>query len=262
MTRLRVSIVLYKADPSLFRATLDSLVLACEQAALIPELLLVDNGGNADVLDVLRLPSAWGVQIVGGHGNVGFGAGHNLTISGLTDFHLILNPDLELGPDALLQALNFMDRHAECGLLVPAATWGDGSAQYLCKRLPTVSDLFLRGFAPDWLRALLRYRLERYEMRDVINDRLVWDPPVVSGCFMLFRTPTLQCLNGFDERFFLYFEDFDLSLRAARVTRIAYVPTVKIVHHGGWAARKGGRHLLLFVRSAVTFFRLHGWRWY
>ena len=65
----------------------------------------------------------------------------------------------------------------------------------------------------------------------------------------------------FDRRFFLYFEDYDLSLRSAEITRIAYVPAVKVVHHGGHAARKGLRHIGMFVRGAALFFRLHGWKW-
>ena len=72
----------------------------------------------------------------------------------------------------------------------------------------------------------------------------------------------LREAGGFDPRFFLYFEDYDLSLRVARKTRIAYVPAVKVVHHGGHAARKGLRHIGLFVRGAATFFRLHGWKWF
>jgi hypothetical protein len=125
-----------------------------------------------------------------------------------------------------------------------------------------VLDLLLRGFAPYWLRRHFGARLDYYEMRDLINERdLVWDPPIVSGCFMLFRTEVLKRLGGFDPRFFLYFEDFDLSLRAGEVARIAYVPSVRIVHHGGGAARKGLRHVRMFVVSAVRFFNKQGWRW-
>ena len=128
--------------------------------------------------------------------------------------------------------------------------------------MPAVFDLFLRGFAPRWLRQRFAARLGRYEMRDVIGDQVVWDPPLVSGACMLFRTAVLREAGGFDPRFFLYFEDYDLSLRVARKTRIAYVPAVKVVHHGGHAARKGLRHIGLFVRGAATFFRLHGWKWF
>lgn len=262
MERLTVSIVLYRADPGLLQATLRSLVVASREADLVPDLFLIDNGGSDLALAGLQLPDDWQVHVFTGHGNVGFGHGHNLSLEGAGDFHLILNPDLELAPDALLEARSFMRGHPECGLLVPAARWDDGRVQYLCKRVPTVFDLFLRGFAPGWLRHRFDRRLARYEMRDVIGDQVLWEPPIVSGCCMLFRTDVLRRLKGFDFRFFLYFEDFDLSLRAHSITRIAYVPAVKIVHHGGHAARKGLRHIGLFARSALTFFRLHGWKWY
>ena len=67
--------------------------------------------------------------------------------------------------------------------------------------------------------------------------------------------------GGFDPSFFLYFEDYDWSMRLARVTTTAYVPSVRIVHYGGEAARKGWRHVESFVRSGVRFYRKHGWKW-
>jgi len=229
--------------------------------------VLVDNGpyGEARARAIASLVAGWGerVGLLTGHGNVGYGRGHNLAIARSEGaYHLVLNPDVELASDALANALAFLDAHPDCGLLAPAVRDDAGSLQYLCKRWPTVLDLFLRGFAPGWLRERFRPRLDRYELRDLINEHdVVWDPPIVSGCFMLFRTTVLKALGGFDPRYFLYFEDFDLSLRAARLARLAYVPTVRIVHHGGGAARKGLRHVRMFAASAAKFFGQHGWRW-
>jgi len=195
--------------------------------------------------------------------NLGFGAAHNLDLDTDAEFHLILNPDLVLDEDAISNALAFMQANPECGLLTPRAYWDNGQRQYLCKRHPTVLDLLLRGFAPSFIKKLFHKRLAHYEMADVINEQEVyWDPPIVSGCFMLFRTEVWKQLGGFDPRFFLYFEDFDLSLRAHAITRIAYVPSVRIIHHGGHASRKGWRHIKMFTRSMITFFSIHGWKWY
>ena len=98
-------------------------------------------------------------------------------------------------------------------------------------------------------------------MRDAIDGTAtVWDPPIISGCFMLFRTALLQRLGGFDARYFLYFEDYDLSLRAHELTRVAFVPDVRVVHHGGGASRKGMKHIRLFGVSAFRFFNRFGWR--
>ena len=83
---------------------------------------------------------------------------------------------------------------------------------------------------------------------------------IASGCFLLCRGRALDAVKGFDPGYFLYFEDFDLTLRLSKVTTVAYCPQVRIVHHGGEAASKGLRHIAWFARSARRFFSSHGWR--
>ncbi|MGL4337075.1 MAG: hypothetical protein ACRCST_09260, partial [Turicibacter sp.] len=169
--------------------------------------------------------------------NPGFASGHNQAICYESDYHLILNPDVYIDKSSVVKAIEFMNENVDCGLMTPYASWFDGQTQHLCKRYPTVFDLFLRGFMPKPFMDLFSKRLSHYEMSDTLNDKDVyWDPPIVSGCFMLFRTEVLKKIGGFDPRFFLYFEDFDISLRTAKVSRIAYVPQVKVVHHGGHAS--------------------------
>jgi GT2 family glycosyltransferase len=227
-------------------------------------LYLVNNGTDermdwSEFAGEVRLKTT----IIEGQGNVGYGRGHNLAIGRTSSrYHLILNPDIELGDDALSHALAFMEAHPEVGLLSPLILEEGGSQQFLCRRFPTVLDLFARGFLPGSLRKQFAKRLARYEMRDVINDHdIVWDPPIVSGCFMLFRTEVLKKLNGFDPRYFLYFEDYDISLRTHEIARVAYVPSVRVLHHGGDAAKKGWTHIKLFIASAFKFFNRFGWKW-
>jgi GT2 family glycosyltransferase len=97
-------------------------------------------------------------------------------------------------------------------------------------------------------------------MRDALGSELVTGVPLASGCFMLVRTALLTRLGGFDPRFFMYFEDYDLSVRIGRESEVAYQPRTRIVHHGGEAARKGWRHVAWFARSAWRFFARHGWK--
>lgn len=262
---LSVSVVVYRPDPDLLNRTLETLGAALRPLETKAPLYLVDNGS---VEDRIALPeTAHGAPfdtiLMGGHGNVGYGRGHNLAIDrSKSRYHLILNPDIELELDALIHALEFMHSQPETGLISPLIRDDAGHQQFLCRRFPTVFDLFARGFLPARLRAPFEQRLARYEMRDVIDDKnVVWDPPIVSGCFMLFRTDVLKQLGGFDPRYFLYFEDYDLSLRAHEVARVAYVPSVRVLHHGGDAARKGWTHIKLFITSAFKFFNRFGWKW-
>ena len=99
-------------------------------------------------------------------------------------------------------------------------------------------------------------------MRDLPLDQPTLGVPILSGSFMFCRREPIAAIGGFADDFFVYFEDFDLSLRASRVGTLAFVPQVKAVHFGGNAARKGLRHILLFARGAIVFFNRNGWRWW
>ncbi|WP_316375773.1 glycosyltransferase [Burkholderia anthina] len=268
---LSVSIVVYRPDAVQLEQTLVSLDTACAHLrAASPscpvDLYLVDNGGLGDVGALTRGLVAQGVRcrVLTGHGNVGYGRGHNLAIDLSTRaLHLILNPDIDLDAHALVAARTFFDSHRDAGALAPRISDESGGPQFLCRRYPALLDLLVRGFLPARLRQLFANRLARYEMRDVINDRdIVWDPPIISGCFMLFRTEVLKKLGGFDPRYFLYFEDYDLSLRTHDLSRVAYVPSVRVVHHGGGASRKGFAHIRMFAASAFKFYNRFGWRWW
>ncbi|MGA7779313.1 MAG: glycosyltransferase family 2 protein [Paraburkholderia sp.] len=267
---LSVSVVVYRPDLAELESTLATLRAACQTLrATRPgwpvTLYLVDNGGLPDVRPALEALGADDVttSILTGHGNVGYGRGHNLAIkSAKSRYHLVLNPDIDLDRDALVRAVDFFEGHPDTGLLTPWIGDENGRQQFLCRRYPTLLDLFVRGFLPGSVQRLFARRLAHYEMRDLINDRdIVWSPPIVSGCFMLFRTEVLQKLAGFDARYFLYFEDYDLSLRAHDVARVVYLPAVRVLHHGGGAARKGSAHIRMFAASAYKFFSRFGWKW-
>ncbi len=274
---LTVSIVTYRPDHALLGrcvAKLAAAITLARREHVLGNVIvaLIDNSSDRAIAKkVMQLGNESfdrtrvTVTYLHGHANIGYGTAHNLALHGTgSDYHLVLNPDIETAEDALCVALRWIDAHPDVGALVPAVASPHGTIEHLCKRYPAVFDLALRGFAPRSMRTLFARRLARYEMRDRI-DRMdgeaVRDIPLMSGAFMLVRRKAIDATGGFDPEFFLYFEDYDWSVRLNAVTHTAYLPAAHVVHHGGRAAHKGLRHIGWFVKSGVRFYNKHGWRW-
>lgn len=275
---LTVGLVVYKPDLEWLKRTSKSLCTAIQHAGAVGVLdtngstiVLVNNGEAADqsgVEAILRsecfaICPEVGIQMLSGQGNIGYGRANNLAFASArgSDIVLVLNPDVEISKDALAVGLSFLAREPACVMVTPVAISPEKTPQYLVKNYPSVFVLAVRGFAPAALRAALQRRLDEYDRADRPFDSPLMDARIVSGCFMLIRRAAFEGVNGFDERFFLYFEDFDLSLRLSSLGAIARLPDCRIVHAGGNASGKGVRHVGLFVRSALRFFNKHGWRW-
>ena len=274
ITRLSVSIVLFNSSMALLRSTLHSLQRAsgvAEAASCVNKVTVyvVDNS-----LDPSRRRAARSIvedwpgdevfQICYRElpENRGFGAGHNSVMGDLqSDFHLVLNPDVELSEDSLRVGISTLREDSGVALVSPRVTAESGRQEFLCKRYPSILVLSLRAFAPRFIRRMFYRRLGRYEMRDSCGGDREAEIMLASGCFMLVRTRALLQAGGFNDGYFLYFEDFDLSLRLGRQGRLIFNPAMQIVHHGGYAASKGIRHVKYFLRSGLKFFNQHGWRW-
>jgi hypothetical protein len=225
---------------------------------------LIDNGpGNSWQVPLQELAKTLNARLISGHGNVGYGRGHNLSLlASRADFHLILNPDVLMDEMALVEAIKFMAANPSAVMLGPSFIGAGGKLGHLCKRYPNILDIALRGFAPARIKKLFDARLQRYEMRSLPLDTPTLGVPILSGSFMFCRREAVVRVGGFSDAFFVYFEDNDLSHRLAASGGLAFVPQVNVVHFGGNASRKGLWHLYLFARGAFTFFNRNGWRWW
>ena len=261
---LTISIVTYRPDLNELKKTLFALSDALANLGLPSvAITIVDNSSDDLVSSVINACLLeWPTRLIQGQGNVGFGQGHNLALAEVGEFHLVLNPDIQMDHLALRNSIDFMRNNPNCGLLSPLAHWPDGERQYLCKRYPAILDLVLRGFAPRKIQTFFDARLAHYEMRSETQNKTYWNPLIISGCFMLFRGEVLEKTRGFNPNYFLYFEDFDLSIRSGEVTDIAYVPSVKVVHTGGHASRKGPWHIWQFLKSSLRFYMRHGFHFF
>lgn len=273
---LAAAIVVYRSDPLWLNRTLASLAAALEYAHSTNVLsaatvLLVDNAVNVQASTHAELlqhhfppDSTWLIcRAIAGHGNVGYGAAHNMAFAqvGQPNYLLVLNPDVDIDRSAIANALTYLTDSPDCGMITPVATDPLGAPLYLVKDYPAALTLAIRGYAPAFVRARFRQRLVAYDRANRAFDSQLADARIVSGCFMLIRQHVFAGANGFDPAYFLYFEDFDLSYRISMQAKIVRLPGCRIVHGGGHAARKGLNHALMFLRSACRFFSRHGWRW-
>jgi len=254
MYDVAASIVTFKNDKDILKKTIDSFL----RTDLKSHLYVIDNSPTDELKNVCACRN---VEYIFTNNNLGFGAGHNIAIGksiGESKYHLVLNPDIFFEPGILEKLFNFMEENKEVGLVMPKICYTDGSTQYLCKLLPTPIDLILRRFNLKILRAIFKKSLWNYELRFTGYGKIM-DVPHLSGCFMFMRRDIFEKVGIFDERFFMYLEDVDLSRRIHRHYRTVYFPEAVIYHRYEKGSYKNLKHLKHHIFSTVKYFNKWGW---
>jgi GT2 family glycosyltransferase len=222
-------------------------------------LYLIDNSSTEKLP---QLAHRYGARYRHQPDNPGFSRSHNWALREAlkmgSKYHFVLNPDIYFSTDVIGRLLGYMERHHDVGLLAPRVHYADGRLQPLCKLLPSPLELLIRRFFPALHRG--SGRLARYELHDSGYDTIM-DVPALSGCFMLIRAEVLLRTGLFDERFFLYFEDVDLSRRIGGIARTVFFPHVAIVHEYARGSYNNKRMLWHHIVSAIRYFNKWGWLW-
>ena len=253
MKRVIASVVVFNNDPVTLSRSLNSFLNSAGDTFLY----MIDNSPSDQLRTLISDPRLIYIHI---GKNIGFGPGHNVAMQQSihqTHYHLVLDPDVYFGPEVIPLLYNFMEEQKEIGLVMPKVLYPDGSLQRLCKLLPTPFTLIVRRFL-KFLPPLVNRVNRRYELQFADYNQTM-DAPFLSGCFMFFRSESLQKVGLFDERFFLYTEDIDLSRRVHSQYRTAYYPHAIIYHFFGRAPYKNLKALLVNIQSAVAYFNKWGW---
>ncbi|MBR4460357.1 MAG: glycosyltransferase family 2 protein [Paludibacteraceae bacterium] len=249
--KVNASIVLYHTPV----AELNNVLSVLLSSDVINRIYLIDNSEGP-----LRLPVEDSrVEYRFSGKNLGFGRGHNIAIresirTGVP-FHLIMNSDVMFHAEHIWEMLQYMEAHADVACMMPNVQFPTGKPQRLCKLLPTPMDLLGRRFLPE---AWIRKRNARYELVHTGYDHIM-NVPALSGCFLLCRTDALQEAGLFDERFFLYCEDIDLTRRMHRVGKTLFYPGITISHDFRRSSYRNLRLMWTHIRSACLYFDKYGW---
>lgn len=239
--KLSASIVTYNSSDEI-QSILEDLSKCLEYG--LDTLIVVDNNSTDDTKKIIKSKFGW-VKLIESNKNLGYGAGHNLAIKEVdSDFHLIINPDISIDPSNFSNIMDFC-RSEDFSVACPKVLNSDGSEQYLPKLNPKF--LYILG---GILKPFRKYR-DEYTMKNR-NLSDITEVDFCTGCFTICKTNYLKDCGGYDERYFMYLEDADLTRTLKKYGRALYNPHIVVTHL--WK-RENHRSLKGIVRWFGSYFK-------
>lgn len=248
-----VSIVTYKTDIAELRKCLDSLT-----SKTISNIYIVDNSKENYLKKFCKAYSK--VQYIPSE-NMGYGAAHNIAIRASIEtgslYHLVLNSDVYFQPDVIEKLIGYMKKstNSDIALIQPNIIYPNGQQQYTCRLLPTPLNLIFRRFLP---KKIIERMNNRYMLK--FNDhKKDMNVPNHQGSFMFFRTSCFEKAGMFDERYFMYAEDIDITRRMHKYFRTMFYSGVSVIHVHRAESYKNKKMLLIHIKNVVKYFNKWGW---
>lgn len=229
------------------------------------EIIAVDNASDDPIsLGYLEHAAEKGVvQLVKTEKNLGYGGGNNLGAARARGkYILILNPDIFVNEDSVQKMVDYMEKHSEVGMLGPKLVYPDGTVQDSCRRNMSFMDLVVKRTFLRWLPGF-RKRVEKYTMDDFSHNEMREVDLLVGACLLIPREVYEQ-VGGFDKRYFLFMEDFDLCREVAKLgKKIVYFPEVEVTHNH---KRLSGGNIFTLLRKKVFWIHVgsafkYFWKW-
>jgi GT2 family glycosyltransferase len=238
---------------------LEQTLRSAEQAmqGITGEIIVVDNLSGDDSIAFSRELHPQ-VTYIENKENVGFARANNQAImQARGKYTLILNPDTIITTQCLQEGIAWMQSHPKCGAI--GARMMDGNGVFLpeSKRsfpTPWVSFCKIFGLSKLFPRSPL---FAKYHLR-YLSDLEPQCIDILSGAYMLCRTSLLQQLGGFDEDFFMYGEDIDLSYRIVKAGYENWFLPTPMIHYKGESTHKDSmRYVRVFYDAMLIFYRKH-----
>lgn len=231
-------------------------IINCVLQSSVDKLYIIDNSSYKSIKEFAERYSI--VEYIPNINN-GYGAGHNIAIKKAINnnaiYHVVLNPDIYWTENVIERLISYMDENNDVGQIIPKVFYPDGRLQYLCKLVPSPMDLIFKRFLPaKWTEK----RLHKFQLRFTGYDRIM-NVPYLSGCFMFFRVSALKEIGLFDERFFMYPEDIDITRRMHAKYKTIFYPFVSIVHAHAAASKTSKKMLKIHIVNMIKYFNKWGW---
>lgn len=247
---ITASVVTYNTK----EADLDKLI-KCVERSTIDLLYIIDH---SPVDSISSKYSSQSIKYIK-HDNLGYGSGHNVAIRESlqikADYHVVLNPDIYWEGDVIKVLSDYMDQNPMVAQVMPKVHLPNGELQYVCNLCPSPFDLIFKRFLPA---SLTRKRLEKFQLRFSGYDKPM-NVPYLYGCFMFFRVSAFKDVGLFDERFFMYPEDIDITRRMHAKYKTMFYPEASITHVHAAESRTNKRMLKIHIKNMIKYFNKWGW---
>ncbi len=190
--------------------------------------------------------------------NKGFGAGHNSIIPKLSsEFHAVINPDITLDTDAITTLCDYLSNNEDVVMVTPRLMFPNGKEQYTAKRIPTFLALLSRQLPFSFLKNVEKKYLMLDE--DLSKEQEI---DFCTGCFFVIRTEVFKDMGGFDENYFMYVEDADITRKAQAYGKVMYVPTTYVIHAWHRDTKKKIKNFTMQIQSMFKYWQKWGFRLY
>ena len=223
------------------------------------ELYISDNCSSDGTVGYIKnnFPFA---HIIENSKNGGYGYGHNVVIEKVkSDIHFIINPDIRFDEHTLSTTASFLMNNDDVVLCTPEMVTENGEFVFPPKaqpRLHFIVGRFLRNvsFFSKWRKEYVMYE------RVTNNNGAPFDIEFCSGAFMAIKTDYLKQVDGFDDRYFLYYEDADLTRKLLKCGRCVCIPKLSIIHEGKREAYRSSTIRKIMLSSMFKYFRKWGFK--
>lgn len=242
------------------QAAVDSLL--AHQDGLIGSLLVVDNASTDGSTDFLVSPATrLSIELIRNQNNKGFGAGCNQGAARCHSKYLVFfNPDAQLLPETLSKLRDMLEHPSadNIGIVGPQNINEDGSVARSCARFPSVMSYLVDGWGLSKFRPFQGFSQRMLEWdhgESAFVDQVI-------GAFFVVRRDLFLRLEGFDERFFVYLEEVDFSLRARQIGCLTYyLAEAKTIHYGGGSSENVKAMRLFYSLSSRILYVFKHFKW-
>ncbi len=210
------------------------------------EIIVLDNASNDETVDILK-KFGKKIKLIIFDKNLGFGMASNLASKKASGAYLfLLNPDTEIIKPIFDELINFYEKTPDAGIVAPQLDMPDGKIQPSVKKLPTIWGAFKEYILGE------KYAYSEYAPKS--NAPI--EVEMVYGAAWLIKKDLFYKLGGFDEKYFLYYEDVDFCKRIRKLgKRVYYYPVASIKHLVGGTKSEIDKYKLN-LESAKKY---HGW---